>query len=325
MLLVCTFYTPHVHNLAFLRTQAERIDRRLTYVWPMDTRKERAMFEKLKDAYVKARYSKHYRISAEELAWLGACVEELGRVVQEVCLERIQMLESSAAPRSQAGFGTCSLLCTGRSSGSSTRLSKAGSSARNLAVSTYFPAADRRLLAVALLQISASLRSSARLGEALSVCPDPSAINRQRLARRGLRGFQATAHQGAGKLRPSGDLFADHAFQLAFRGGSADHQPPRAERDDHAGVGPQAGSVEHQAGPVRSRISASYSIPLIGGSVAERAMLPPVNDTYAVAIRGCDALWPPLRDRISRTVSVETPSSPASTETKMPPPLMRPS
>jgi predicted nucleotidyltransferase len=97
VLLVSTFYTPHVHNLAFLRTQAERLDRRLTYVWPMDTRKERAMFEKLKDAYVKARHSKHYRISAEELAWLGACVEELGRVVQEVCLERIQMLERSAA------------------------------------------------------------------------------------------------------------------------------------------------------------------------------------------------------------------------------------
>ncbi|HEX5257435.1 MAG TPA: nucleotidyltransferase domain-containing protein [Sphingomicrobium sp.] len=97
VLLVCTFYTPHVHNLAFLRTQAERLDRRLTYVWPTDTRKERAMFEKLKDAYVKARYSKHYRISAEELAWLSGCVEELGRVVQTICEERIQMLERSAA------------------------------------------------------------------------------------------------------------------------------------------------------------------------------------------------------------------------------------
>jgi predicted nucleotidyltransferase/HEPN domain-containing protein len=97
VLLVCTFYTPHVHNLGFLRTQAERLDRRLTYVWPTDTRKDRAMFEKLKDAYVKARYSKHYRISAEELAWLGACVEELARVVQTICEERIHMLERSAA------------------------------------------------------------------------------------------------------------------------------------------------------------------------------------------------------------------------------------
>jgi len=92
VLLVCTFYTPHVHNLAFLRTQAERIDRRLLYVWPRDTRSDRAKFEKLKDAYVKARYSKHYRISEEELAWLGAHVEELGRVVHAVCNDRIAEL-----------------------------------------------------------------------------------------------------------------------------------------------------------------------------------------------------------------------------------------
>jgi len=92
VLLVMTFYTPHVHNLAFLRTQAERLDRRLWGVWPQDNRKQRAMFEKLKDAYVKARYSKHYRISAEELRWLGEQVEELGRVVHSICTERLAAL-----------------------------------------------------------------------------------------------------------------------------------------------------------------------------------------------------------------------------------------
>ena len=96
VLLVCTFYTPHVHNLGFLRSQANLIDRRLIYVWPEDNRKQRAMFEKLKEAYVKARYSKHYRISAEELAWLGEQVEELGRVVHAVCSERIAELEAAA-------------------------------------------------------------------------------------------------------------------------------------------------------------------------------------------------------------------------------------
>jgi uncharacterized protein len=96
VLLVCTFYTPHVHNLAFLRTQAERIDRRLVHIWPNDSRRERAMFEKLKGAYVKARYSRHYRISEEELAWLGARVEELGRVVHAVCTDRIAELEAQA-------------------------------------------------------------------------------------------------------------------------------------------------------------------------------------------------------------------------------------
>ena len=103
VLLVCTFYTPHVHNLGFLRTQAERIDRRLAYVWPTDSRRERAMFEKLKDAYVKARYSKHYRITEEELAWLGTQVEELGRVVQDVCMERIAQFEARQRPAAVTG------------------------------------------------------------------------------------------------------------------------------------------------------------------------------------------------------------------------------
>jgi HEPN domain-containing protein len=96
VLLTVSLYTPHVHNLGFLRTQAERLDARLTYVWPADNRKQRAMFEKLKEAYVKARYSKHYRISEEELAWLGERVEELGRVVHEICSERIAQLEATA-------------------------------------------------------------------------------------------------------------------------------------------------------------------------------------------------------------------------------------
>lgn len=94
-LLVSTFYTPHVHNLGFLRTQAERLDFRLFNVWPRDTRAERAMFEKLKDAYVKARYSKHYTISEEELTWLGTQVEELGRVVHILCSEKIGELEAT--------------------------------------------------------------------------------------------------------------------------------------------------------------------------------------------------------------------------------------
>jgi predicted nucleotidyltransferase/HEPN domain-containing protein len=97
VLLVCTFYTPHVHNLGFLRTQAERIDMRLFDVWPREARRERAMFQKLKEAYVKARYSKNFRINEDELTWLGAHVEELGRVVEMVCLVRLQHLERSVA------------------------------------------------------------------------------------------------------------------------------------------------------------------------------------------------------------------------------------
>ncbi|MDM7928854.1 nucleotidyltransferase and HEPN domain-containing protein [Blastomonas fulva] len=96
VLLVTTFYTPHIHNLGFLRTQAERIDMRLVDALPRNTRVDRARFEKLKEAYVKARYSKHYRITEEELLWLGGCVEELGRAVHAICSERIALLEQKA-------------------------------------------------------------------------------------------------------------------------------------------------------------------------------------------------------------------------------------
>ncbi|KGB54049.1 putative nucleotidyltransferase [Sphingopyxis sp. LC81] len=94
VLLVCTFYTPHVHNLAFLRTQAERIDMRLVDAWPRERREDRALFEKLKEAYVKARYSKHYRISQEELFRLNENVDALGQAVHAVCLDRISELEA---------------------------------------------------------------------------------------------------------------------------------------------------------------------------------------------------------------------------------------
>ncbi|MBY8823325.1 HEPN domain-containing protein [Sphingomonas colocasiae] len=95
VLLVSTFYTPHVHNLGFLRTQAERLDIRLVDAWPREQRRERAMFEKLKDAYVKARYSKHYRITQEELVWLGERVEALGAIVHTICGERIAALAAA--------------------------------------------------------------------------------------------------------------------------------------------------------------------------------------------------------------------------------------
>ena len=97
LLLTLTYYTPYNHNIAFLRSLAEGLDRRLFGIWPEANRRERAMFQKLKEAYTKARYSKHYKISDEELTWLGARVEELGRIVHQVCSERIAELEAAAS------------------------------------------------------------------------------------------------------------------------------------------------------------------------------------------------------------------------------------
>lgn len=97
VLLVRTFYSPHSHHIGFLRSQAERLDNRLIWAWPRETRADRARFQKLKEAYVKARYSKHYRISEEELTWLGERVEALGKAVHEICQERLAELEAEVA------------------------------------------------------------------------------------------------------------------------------------------------------------------------------------------------------------------------------------
>jgi predicted nucleotidyltransferase/HEPN domain-containing protein len=97
LLLVVTFYTPHVHNIGFLRTQAERLDLRLVEAWPRERRADQARWEKLKEAYVKARYSKHYRISIEDLNWLAQHIENLGAVVHAIAQERITGLEQAVS------------------------------------------------------------------------------------------------------------------------------------------------------------------------------------------------------------------------------------
>ena len=63
---------------------------------PRQNRNDRARFEKLKEAYVKARYSRYYRITGDELLWLGSCVEELSGVVHTICLDRIVQLTDQA-------------------------------------------------------------------------------------------------------------------------------------------------------------------------------------------------------------------------------------
>jgi uncharacterized protein len=92
-LLVRTLYRPHSHNIKFLRSLSEDLDKRLVPAWPRDTKKDGSRFELLKRAYVEARYSEHYEISADELAALTPCSEQLQRLVDEICRERLEELK----------------------------------------------------------------------------------------------------------------------------------------------------------------------------------------------------------------------------------------
>jgi predicted nucleotidyltransferase/HEPN domain-containing protein len=93
-LLVLTLYSPKSHKLNFLRSQAERLAPALIHAWPRDTRFAQRCFELLRRAYVDARYSPHYKVSAEELGWLIEHVETLQQLVERTCKEYLTTVPS---------------------------------------------------------------------------------------------------------------------------------------------------------------------------------------------------------------------------------------
>jgi uncharacterized protein len=94
VLLVLTNYGPASHNLNFLRSLAEGKDRRLTDAWPRDQHRYAAWFNTLNEAYVKARYSKHYEISEEALMWLSGRAALLHDLVERICREHLENLKA---------------------------------------------------------------------------------------------------------------------------------------------------------------------------------------------------------------------------------------
>ncbi len=101
VLLLTGFYAPRSHNIKFLRAQAEAKAPSLTAAWPRETREQRKPFEKLKRAYVDARYNQAtYKITAAELEALKRTAETLIDLVRAVCDQRLAQLAL------EAGAGT---------------------------------------------------------------------------------------------------------------------------------------------------------------------------------------------------------------------------
>ena len=95
LLLTLTNYSPPSHNIKFLRGLAEDRDQRLIDAWPRDQHRFTAWYNILNEAYVKARYSKHFEITEEGLSWLLERTEHLLRLVELVCQERLAELGSA--------------------------------------------------------------------------------------------------------------------------------------------------------------------------------------------------------------------------------------
>lgn len=75
--LVITLYSPKSHNLNRLRLRAEELEPALAEVWTTKDKLGRRAYERLREAYVKARHSKVYEISEADLDWL---TERIGRL-----------------------------------------------------------------------------------------------------------------------------------------------------------------------------------------------------------------------------------------------------
>ncbi|MEW9855081.1 HEPN domain-containing protein [Novosphingobium sp. M1R2S20] len=96
LFLVRTLYSPKTHNLNRLRDMAEELEPRLKAVWPRENRFQKRCYALLRDAYVKARYSRSYVITAEQLDWIASRVAVLQEVVRQACESRIETLAKAA-------------------------------------------------------------------------------------------------------------------------------------------------------------------------------------------------------------------------------------
>jgi predicted nucleotidyltransferase/HEPN domain-containing protein len=96
LILTLTLYSAKTHRLNLLRNRAEAMDQRLVGIWPGSNKFERQGFDLIRRAYVEARYSDFYEVSAEHLTWMDDRVKILQAAMHTIALERIEILTSGA-------------------------------------------------------------------------------------------------------------------------------------------------------------------------------------------------------------------------------------
>ena len=100
---------PPSHTVKFLRSLAEEQDLRLVGAFPRDHHRQRAWFNTINEAYVKARYSKHFEISEEALVWLGERTAHL----LELVTASVTSISRSWSAMSRAGSRSAKIRSSG--------------------------------------------------------------------------------------------------------------------------------------------------------------------------------------------------------------------
>jgi HEPN domain-containing protein/predicted nucleotidyltransferase len=88
-LLVFTGYKPKTHDIELLANQTAPLHPAMQGALPREDPEDNRLFKLLKRAYIEARYSKSYRVTAEEFAVLSPRVRDLGARVRAACSEKL--------------------------------------------------------------------------------------------------------------------------------------------------------------------------------------------------------------------------------------------
>lgn len=96
-LLVYTAYKPKTHDLALLAAQTAPLHEALAGALPRSEPEDERLFDLLKRAYIEARYSLSYHVTAEELTVLRERVLDLARRVRHACLSKLMTISETGA------------------------------------------------------------------------------------------------------------------------------------------------------------------------------------------------------------------------------------
>ena len=89
-LLVKTGYKPKTHDLEILYNKICEAHNIFETVFDLSHETEKYHFELLRKAYIEARYSKEYSITAQELQFLDKKITQLRKIVEGLCQKEIQ-------------------------------------------------------------------------------------------------------------------------------------------------------------------------------------------------------------------------------------------
>ena len=90
IILTFTLYSQKEHSLIKLSARAKTHSLESSQAFPRDTEEEKRLFDLLQDAYIQARYYKHFNITREDIEALIPKVELLRDITRQCCEERIK-------------------------------------------------------------------------------------------------------------------------------------------------------------------------------------------------------------------------------------------